>query len=508
MILLCILLTLHDSISLRSCSRNIKTFFSFIFSKCYTPRIPSNNIISRWIKRIGLYKLQRPLEHASDWIAIADASIGIGTKKVLMILGIPRKKFEALITKEKPLRLEDVTPLRMEIVDSCNSAVVQHALQQTEVRAGKIYQICIDGGSDMQAGSRLFIDEVLKTEKRQIYATYDAPHKIACFLKKRLEDNSRWGELTSMAAKLRLKQQQSKFSHLIAPSQRSKARYMNLSELVTWSEHALMFLDLQERVQNKTMAVMGRGQDGKGNDTVMLNSSDYKLLLEDFGWLKPLEKDIRLFSEYDLIGTTVRHHVRTQGISARTHSELDKILEDLPLKCQEAYQFCGECLDFIEEQTRGLKKEDLLLGSDEVIESLFGKMKRLLNENAKHGLTSFVLAAASSCGELSEEMVDKALTTIKNRDVDNWSQINLGETYTSKRRRCFKIARMLKIETEKVGGIFQEVRQKFIEAPTNLEETDPNHQWQCFKVKRMLKIGIEEVGRKFAGLSEASAQAA
>ena len=396
----------------------------------------------------------------------------------------------------------------MEIVDSCNGAVVHRALQQTEVRAGKIYQICIDGGSDMQAGSRLFIDEVLKTEKRQVYATYDAPHKIACFLKKRLEDNSRWAELVSMASKLRLKQQQSKFSHLIAPSQRSKARYMNLSELVNWAENALLFLELQERVQNKTVAVIGRSQNGKGNETVMLSSSDYKLLLEDFGWLKPLENDIRIFSEYDLIGITVRHHVRTRGISARTHNELDKILEGLPLKSQEAYQFCGECLDFIEEQTRDLKKEDLLLGSDEVIESLFGKMKRLLNEDAKHGLTSFVLAAASSCGELNEEMVDKALSTIKNRDVENWGHINLGETHTSKRRRCFKVARMLKIHTEKVRGIFQEVEQKFIKAATNFREADLNNQSHCFKVTQILKLEIEEVGRKITGLTGETALAA
>lgn len=54
----------------------------------------------------------------------------------------------------------------MEIVDSCNGTIVQHALKKAEERAGKIYQICIDGGSDMQAGGRLFISEVLKSRKK------------------------------------------------------------------------------------------------------------------------------------------------------------------------------------------------------------------------------------------------------------------------------------------------------------------------------------------------------
>ncbi|HEV8051893.1 MAG TPA: hypothetical protein VGP47_05310, partial [Parachlamydiaceae bacterium] len=78
------LMTLKDSISLRATSKGIKSFFSIIFPK-FKSRIPSYATINRWIKRVGLYNLRKPLEQASDWIAIADTSISIGTQKVVMI---------------------------------------------------------------------------------------------------------------------------------------------------------------------------------------------------------------------------------------------------------------------------------------------------------------------------------------------------------------------------------------------------------------------------------------
>ncbi|MBA3602763.1 MAG: hypothetical protein H0W50_03805 [Parachlamydiaceae bacterium] len=235
---------------------------------------------------------------------------------------------------------------------------------------------------------------------------------------------------------------------------------MNIDELVNWADKTLMILDLQECLQKKTVAVLIKNKlaTGKCDMTVPLNDDDYKEFLEDFGWLKDMEADIRMFSEYALIG--VRNEVRTQGLHTGSYEELDKKLNDLPLKCKESYQLCGECLDFIEQQTEGLKEGDLLLGSDEVIEALFGTTKKLVNEDAKHGLTSFVLAAPASCGELDEVTIMNAFCAIKDKHVNEWSQLNLGRTHLSKRRRCYKVAKNLMTKAKEMASFFRRMEQK------------------------------------------------
>lgn len=479
-------MTLKDGISLRGVSRGIQSFFSIIFPK-FKSWIPSCTTINRWIKRIGLYKLNKPLEQASDWIAIADASISIGTQKVVMVLGIRLATFKNLTAIGQPLRLQDVEPLHMKIVESCNKLVIYDALQQAEARIGKFCQICIDGGSDMQAGSRLFVEEILKKQERKIHVTYDTPHKVACFYKALLENDPKFLQLTAKATITSQKYRQSKFSFLIPPSQRSKARFMNLNELVIWADRTLMVLDMQEHLRSKTLAVVGKkaaaftftgessitnlaNQETKNkwqinnpskecmakevkyaknadtekfDMTVPLSDEDYKELLEGFGWLREMRKDIQQLSEYVLVGMTVRNEVRIRGLHVGTYQELDKKLDELPLKCQSSYELCGKCLDFIQEQTEGLKEGDLLLGSDEVIESLYGKMKVLLNEDVKQGLTSFVLAASAVCGDLDEDVIRNAFSTTTDENVTAWSQQNLGRTHISKRRRCYKFAKML-----------------------------------------------------------------
>lgn len=68
---------------------------------------------------------------------------------------------------------------------------------------------------------------------------------------------------------------------------------------------------------------------------------------------------------------------------------------------------------------------------------------------------------------------------------------------------------MLKNESEKVGRIFQEMKQEIIEVVTYLGKEDQNNQWrQFFKVVRILKNENEKMGRKFTGIIEGEGLAA
>src|SRR5260221_568759 len=47
---------------------------------------PSHETLRRWLLRIGLYVLRRPLESAKDWIWIVDHSSPVGPEKCLLVV--------------------------------------------------------------------------------------------------------------------------------------------------------------------------------------------------------------------------------------------------------------------------------------------------------------------------------------------------------------------------------------------------------------------------------------
>ncbi len=98
-------------------------------------------------------------------------------------------------------------------------------------------------------------------------------------------------------------------------------------------------------------------------------------------------------------------------------------------------QFAGSILDFVADQTKDL--EQMALGSTEIIESSFGKMKQLMDEDTKDGFTPFVLSLAACMGKLDLGTIQEALRTCRKKQVKAWAVENVGETIYSQRRRLF-----------------------------------------------------------------------
>ena len=72
---------------------------------------------------------------------------------------------------------------------------------------------------------------------------YDISHKAACLLKARLERDEQWKAFTAKAGQNEVQHQQTEWAFLVPPSQRSKARYMNLGPLIAWGVKTLAILD-------------------------------------------------------------------------------------------------------------------------------------------------------------------------------------------------------------------------------------------------------------------------
>jgi hypothetical protein len=77
MIVMCIKLVLHASISFRAATKAIHIAFSH-FEAVQKQFIPSNKTVARWLCQIGLYKLTCPKEKGDDWALIIDNSVQNG----------------------------------------------------------------------------------------------------------------------------------------------------------------------------------------------------------------------------------------------------------------------------------------------------------------------------------------------------------------------------------------------------------------------------------------------
>jgi len=99
----------------------------------------------------------------------------------------------------------------------------------------------------------------------------------------------------SQAAQTKVKVQQVDLSFLVPPSQRSKARYMNLGSLLRWGRAILPVLERRP-------------------ETVLRHSTAARLE-EKFGWLREYRRDLAVWSEYQRILEESVDQIRRHGYS-------------------------------------------------------------------------------------------------------------------------------------------------------------------------------------------------
>jgi len=422
MIVMCIRLILSAAISFRAVPKAIRaTFSSFIAVQ--KQRIPSYKTVTRWLTIVGLYKLTRPKKKAKDWALIVDNSVQIGTQKCLVVLGIRLSEF-----KGQPLTFEDMEPLIIELHDNGSAETVCKALEKARIKVGDVEMVCSDDGPDLRGGINAFC------KKNKVGRVFDIVHKIATFLKKNLQDQLDWELFASAAAEAKRKMQQTKAAHLAPPNQRTKSRFLNIEVLTGWAVDIIVAME----------------QPGH---------PDKEALKTHCGWVLQYKALIQRLKQYVLISRSVRQYVREKGFHKKMADEIEKNLDLLELDL-DGMQYAGVLHDFIIEQSQLVPENKAWVGSSEIIESLYGKVKHLEQDQSKGGFTSLILGAAACVGEVSTEVVAEAMRRIKTKDVDAWVKEQIGETLVSKRRKSLGLWRKrkikLKVEPDLAGIIERE----------------------------------------------------
>jgi hypothetical protein len=451
-----------------------KTFEILSIHQAYSS--PNFNTIRQWILRLGLYELNRKKEYRSDWIFILDMTIEIGKNKCLVILGISQEKLAKIIKEEaRSLQHQDVEVLSLEILDRTVGTVILEKLNNLAEKVGTPIQIVSDRGSDIKKGIDLYLENNPTT-----IATYDITHKMANLLKHELSDDKRFQEFFKECSLTRQRVQQTDLCFLSPPTQRSKSRYHNIDILISWATKIIIYEQKQDFsaiddayvLDGETYRLLSHNANENTIKTfdnikpeayenldkfsqAMSNilttevwqthqenicqaaSLGRRKFYEKLGWLFSYREEIQTYSDLLALTSSVQTQIKNQGLH---HQSCSEWLESLapPLDPSSVnpivLKIHREIEEYLVDETNKITTDLVLLGSSDVIESLFGKYKVFAQRRPIKELGASILLIPLSTIEITVELVKEAMESIRFIDVSAWTKSIFGSSMLSRRR--------------------------------------------------------------------------
>ena len=366
---------------------------------------PSYSSARLWFLRVGYAKLMRPKTQATDWIWIVDHTLQTGADKCLVILGVRQAQLRADYT----LSLQDVEPILIAPLRTSTSAVVATKLGEASVLTGAPRAIVSDGGRDLRAGIRAYVETHSSTAM-----LYDIHHKSALELKRILERDENWQNFSAEANRFKRIVQQTPLAALAPPAQRGKARFMNIDVLMRWCRTVLIPIYKDPVGHAKRLGVTPAIIEAK------------------LAWVAAYYAHIPRWDELSFTVEQCTEFIRREGYHATAADTVTHLLG--PTKDADVRELTGRLLTFIREQSATAKPGERLLGCSDVIESAFGKFKRFEGEQAKGGFTASVLAIAAMVSATTRDIVIKALESYPVKCISAWATEHIGKSVTAQRR--------------------------------------------------------------------------
>ena len=142
--------------------------------------------------------------------------------------------------------------------------------------------------------------------------------------------------------------------------------------------------------------------------------------------------------------------VRNNGLYTNAHLDLQRVLEELKLS-DHADIFNQKMIALVEKESSYAKPKERLLGSSEIIESLFGKQKNIEKQQAKNGFTGLLLSLAACVSKTTIDVIKNAMESVKTKTIIEWHKKNIGKSVQAK--RIFSVSFSKNIGTKSVPRI-------------------------------------------------------
>ena len=403
-------------LSMRSTPKVVAAVFGFLAGGMWDASVMTWTTVRCWLMRLGLYALLRPLKRTGDWAYLIDHTVQIGTTKCFAVVGVPLSQ---LPYPQRCLRREDLHLIALVPMVHSTAATVKQALEDAALRTGIPRLIVSDQGGDVQGG----IERYCKNHPQTI-ATCDTAHKGANLLRRLLEADERWGGFVAQLGQTKAKLQQTPLACCMGPRLRPKARFMNLAAPLRWARWCLRVLDRP----------WPKDEDLSARQRAVLATIDREQVEVKLGWLREYRQAIEEWSQWHEVIQVVVRKVRRHGIDRNTVAELRGQFEAMPL-LPSGCDAVEEMITFIEEQAWSARLGgERLIGSTEILESLFGELKTVERQQSESGFTGLILVLGAIVSRWTPEEICEGLEAIPWKAVEAWIQERLGPTVQSQRR--------------------------------------------------------------------------
>ena len=402
---LCVLLTIEAVVSYRSVPRILELFKLRIpFKLQWVPHFTS---VINWSLRLGLGLLKQVKPITKPWVAIIDHSIDIGTKKALVVL---RVTMDALSDRGSAIQLKDCECIGLKISEKVTGETILSELEDIFTLAGRPSVIIKDADATLNKGVRLWSEK----QENSVPTINDIGHTMANALKIQYEKTIAYKHFTSLVSHGAKCLRQTELAFLIPPKLRSKGRFQSISKLGKWGEKML-----------DVFAVKGGAK----------KCSSLNKLRTAFPGLLKSRDFIERFAFTTKAVSQVMEILKNNGLDKTSYKQCYQLSKELPRnsKVKKRLQDWLKQSFKVQKQITSLP----LLVSSDIIESLFGNFKHIIERSPQADMNRTTLLIPALCGQLDGTTITQALNHASQNDLEQWEVHNIPYTMRKKRHEFF-----------------------------------------------------------------------
>ena len=395
------MLVLQAVVSYRSVPRILQLLKTSTL--CILPWIPHFTSVINWTMRLGLGLLKQVDEMDEPWAAIIDHSIDIGTKKALVVL---RVKLSTLDKNKQAIQLKDCECIGLHVSETVNGESISSELTTIFQQAGYPDVIIKDCDRTLNKGVILWS----KGQNITIPIVEDIGHVTASSLKAQFAKTDDYKIFTSLTTQGAKKLRQTQLAFLTPPKLRTKGRFQSIGNLGKWA--ALML-------------------DKIGFSGPVQNDNPIKKLQSAFPDLCSIKYFIKEFSTTAKVTSSIMAVLKNEGLNQENHDLCAQHITKLP----EHSKVRTRLATWLDQHLVIQKKFSSLplLVSSDIIESLFGNFKHIIERSPQADMNRTTLLIPALCGVLDESSIVNAFNKVGHQDIKEWEDENIP--YTMRRRR-------------------------------------------------------------------------
>lgn len=369
--------------------------------------VPHFTSVINWTLRLGLGMLKQVRPVSTPWVAIIDHSIDIGTKKALVVL---RVRLDTLSQRGQAIQLKDCECVGLNVSETVNGESISPELERIFCDAGMPNVILKDCDRTLQKGVRLCLEK----QKSGIPVIEDIGHVIANALKMQFEKTSDYKQFTALTSKGAKNLRQTRLAFLMPPKLRSKGRFQSIDHLARWGKRLLDMLAVKGAVPKDSLLAKVHASFPKLTD------------------LRPF---ITHFASTANVVSEVMELLKNKGLNQATYERCCSLSGSLPEDSN-----VKKCLLSWLEQHIAIQQQITtlpLLVSSDIIESLFGRFKHIIERSPQADMNRTTLLIPALCANPNPEIIAHLFGRTNHDDLKIWENENIPYTLRKKRLAFF-----------------------------------------------------------------------